>query len=89
MINVDGVSYLFDRLENPIDFTEQNDGNKTTATHILKGFPEELYFIMDENYYYFGYKVGETGLVINIEDERIENKAYEVFEEIVRQENIE
>ena len=81
-----GQKYEVIALVEPMDLTEQNNGIKTEVTHLLKGFDEDLYVIIEtegeEGAFYFGYKVGDTGLIVNIEDEQVYEKAFSIFMEV-------
>lgn len=81
----DGKRYVFSRLDKPADLTEQNNGIPTVMTHKLTGFEEDLYVITEEVEdgcaFYFAYKIGETGLFVNLMDEVVWHQATElVFE---------
>jgi hypothetical protein len=58
----DGIKYELIALDDPLDVTDQNKGIETEITHLLKGFDEELYLVIeiegDEAGVYFAYKVG-------------------------------
>lgn len=79
-----GQKFEIQKLETPIDFSEQNENVETQATHILKGFEEDLYLIIEtekdnDGGFYWGHKIGETGLVVNLEDEAISQKATDLL----------
>lgn len=81
----DGKRYEFTRLEKPADVSKQNNDVPTVMTHKLTGFEEDLYLITEEADdgadFYFAYKVGETGLFVNLMDENVWLQATElVFE---------
>lgn len=82
-----GRKYEFNKLENPLDLTEQNDDMKTEATHLLKGFDEDLLLIIEENdeesCFYFAHKVGDTGLIVNLEDRQVYDAAIELLMEVL------
>jgi hypothetical protein len=78
-----GQKFEFEELESPIDLTEQNEGKITEITHVLHGFEEDLYLIFEEEAFYFGHKVGETGLVVNVEDSKVEEQATEMLFEVL------
>jgi hypothetical protein len=80
-----GKRYEFIRLQKPADLTEQNNDIPTVMTHKLTGFEENLYVITEETDdgvgFYFAYKVGNTGLFVNLMDEEVHNQTTElVFE---------
>jgi len=75
-----GQKYEIQKLETPIDFSNQNENVETQATHVLKGFDEYLYLIIEieennDGSFYWGHKIGETGLVVNLEDKTVSQKA--------------
>lgn len=80
----EGHPYEIWRLKNPVDFTEQNEGIPTEGTHVLKGFDEDLLFVMEDHedqfICYFMRIVGDTGLIVTLEDKEIDKKAQEIFQ---------
>ncbi|MFS0657439.1 hypothetical protein AB1L07_02275 [Niallia alba] len=82
-----GHKYEFVKLYNPFDLTSQNEGIETTIEYVIKGFEEDLYIIFEGNEFYFGHKIGNTGLVVNIEDENIYSQAMNMLFEVLERIN--
>jgi hypothetical protein len=80
-----GQRYEFIAYKKHIDVSEQNNGIKTVLTHVLKGFEEDLVLVIEdkgvfeESNFYFGKKVGKTGLIVNLTDEEVNQKANELL----------
>lgn len=82
-----GHSYEINKLEEPINLTDQNEGIETEGTHILTGFEEDLLLVTedhgDEGCFYFAHMVGDTGLIVNIEDDSMHEKAAMILVSVV------
>lgn len=68
-------------LENPIDLTDQNDGKETLIKYEVKGLEVDVLVIFqkeneNEQSFMLGYWLGETGLIVNLADEKM-------YEEVV------
>lgn len=74
---LDGKRYEIIPSENPINISEYNETNfPTEITHRVKGFEEDIHLIIEktgrnEMFFSFGYFLGDTGLFISVEDEKI------------------
>lgn len=45
----------------------------------MTGFDEDLYLVFEPDGFYFAHKVGDTGLVVNLEDEHVHNQAIDLL----------
>lgn len=86
IVMMDGHKYEVIALDKPMDLTEENNGIETEMTHVIKGFDEDLYVIVEpaegSSTFYFGYKVIGTGLLLSVSDEQVHNTAVSVLEEL-------
>jgi hypothetical protein len=63
-------------LESPVDLSEQNNGKKTTINYEVQGHEVDIAVIFEEENpkeqsVSLGYFVGDTGLIVNLADEKI------------------
>lgn len=79
VVMLDGQKYEITKLKQPVNLTEQNENIETEATHILKGFVEDLLLVIEEECFYFAHMIGDTGLVVNLEDEEMHEKAVQIL----------
>lgn len=74
---LDGKRYEIIPSENPINISENNETKfPTEITHIIKGFDEDIHLIIEktgrgEIFFSFGYFLGDTGLFVSVEDEKV------------------
>jgi hypothetical protein len=70
------------KMEESLDFSEQNENIETKAEYVVRGAEEEILVVFEyseEAIFYLAMSVGDTGLYVNLTDESLRTRINEML----------